>query len=136
MLFRSAAVVAAALPLAFALPTYNIPLAFHQFLAHDTCIYPEAFEVQNFTNFTPAPGSNASSTIDFGYFDESTSLQTACHYNATSKNVGQPGLTARYACDNDIVEFIFQNGTLTMIEMACPGDTGYVQKKKELAFQT
>ncbi|KAH8905600.1 hypothetical protein BR93DRAFT_929867 [Coniochaeta sp. PMI_546] len=116
MLFRTAALVAAAIPVAFSLPAYTIPKSFHKFLALDTCIYPEGFEIQNFTTWTPAPGSNASSTIDFGYFDKSTSLQTSCHYNATSPNVGKPGLTARYACDNAIVEFIWQNGTLTMIE--------------------
>ena len=124
MLFKSTAIVGAVLPLAFALPTYDIPSSFNKFFALDTCIYPEGFEIQNFTSWTPAQGSNASMTIDFGYFDESTSLQTSCHFNATSENVGPAGLTPRYACDNDDVEFIYQNGTLTLIEAACPSDTG------------
>lgn len=124
MLFRTAAIVAAALPVAFSLPAFKIPAAFVKFLALDTCTYPEAFEIQNFTTWTPAPGSNASATIDFGYLDTSTSLQTSCHYNATSPNVGNPNLTPRYACDNANVEFIWQNGTLTIIEAACPEDTG------------
>jgi hypothetical protein len=124
MLFRTAAIVAAALPGALSLPAYKIPVSFHKFLASDTCTYPEGFEIQNFTTWTPATGSNASSTIDFGYVDKSTSLQTSCHYNATSANVGKPGLAARYACDNAIVEFIWQNGTLTIVETACPADTG------------
>jgi len=124
MLFRTAAIVAASLPVAFSLPAYKIPSSFNKFLALNTCTYPEAFDIQNFTTWTSAPGSNASSTVDFGYFDKSTNLQTSCHYNATSPNVGKPGLASRYACDNAIVEFIWQNGTLTMIETACPSNTG------------
>jgi hypothetical protein len=124
MLFRTAAIVAVFLPVALSLPTYAIPKSFRKFLALDTCTYPEEFEILNFTSWTPAPGSNASSTIDFGYVDKSTNLQTSCHYNATSQNVARPQLTPRYACDNAVVQFIWQNGTLTMIETACPGSTG------------
>ena len=128
MLFRTVAVSVAALPVALSLPTYTIPSAFRKFLAliEDSCVYPESpYEIQNFTIWTPAPGSNASMTIDFGYVDESTNIETSCHYNATSKNVARPQLTPRYACDNSVVEFIWQNGTLTMIEAACP-DAGLV----------
>jgi hypothetical protein len=124
MLFRSAAVAATSFTLALSMPTYTIPTAFSRFAAADSCTYPEGFEIQNFTTWTPAPQNNASSTIDFGFFDKSTDIQTPCHYNSTSKNVGRPGLAARYACDNQIVEFIWQNGTLTLIETACPGATG------------
>jgi hypothetical protein len=125
MLFQSAAIVAAVLPVAMSLPTYAIPSAFRQFMAMDTCIYPESpYEIQNFTLWTPAPGSNASYTLDFGYVDKSTNIETSCHYNASSPNVApRPDLTPRYGCDNAYVSFIWQNGTLTMIERACPETT-------------
>lgn len=107
------------------LPTYAIPKSFHQLQTDDTCVFPEAFEIQNFTIWTPAPGnSDNTPVLNFGYFDQSTNLQTSCHYNATSRNVAQPQLTPRYACNNGVVEFIWQNGTLTVIEAACPGDAG------------
>jgi hypothetical protein len=123
MLFRTVAVAAASLAVALALPTYTIPQGFLRFLALDTCTYPEnPFEIQNFTIWTPAAGSNASMTIDFAYLDESTRIETSCHYNATSQNVARPEITPRYACDNTDVEFIWQNGKLTMIEAACPED--------------
>ncbi|KAB5580734.1 hypothetical protein GE09DRAFT_449541 [Coniochaeta sp. 2T2.1] len=130
MLFlRTAAIVAAALPAAFSLPTqaaYKIPFTFNKFLALDTCSNPARFEVQNFTIWTPAAGNNASTVIDFGYLDKGTNLQTTCHFNATSRNTMPKGYTPRFACENSIVEFIWQNETqkLTMIEAACPDDTG------------
>jgi hypothetical protein len=113
--------LAAAAHLGAALPTYTIPLAMSKALAeNEDCTLPEGFEVQNFQIWTPAPGNNRTSVINFGYRDNSTSIVTACHFNQTSVNVGPAGLTPRYACDNKIVEFIWQNGTLTLVEKACP----------------
>ena len=130
MLFlRTAAVVAAAIPTVFSLPTinhaaYKIPFAFNRFLALDTCLNPARFEVQDFTIWTPAAGNNASTVINFGYLDKGTNLQTSCHFNGTSQNTMPAGYTPRFACENSYVEFIWQDEKLTMIEAACPDDTG------------
>ena len=115
----------AALPLAISQPTYKLPKEFTKsLLATASCKLPEGFLVKNFQAWTPARGNNASSTVQFGYADNSTSIQTSCRYNSTSPNVGKPGLASRYACDDPLVEFIWNNGTLTVIETACPGKTG------------
>lgn len=124
LLLHSAAIVAAAVLPVLSLPTYTIPLAFKEFLIQNDCTYPEAFEIQKFGTWKPAAGNNASSTIYFGYVDKDTNIQTSCEYNSTSANVAKPGYTPRYACDNPAVVFIWQNGTLTMIERACPGQSG------------
>lgn len=121
MLFRCAAIAAAALPAALALPAHANSDRRGLQIDND-CIYPEGFDILDFTIWTPTTRSNASSTLNFGYFDESTNLQTTCRYNASSKNVAQPDLSPRYACDNAIVEFIWQDGMLTMIERACPSE--------------
>jgi hypothetical protein len=107
--------------LATAQPTYKIPLAMSKIVAEDdSCIMPESFVVQNFQIWTPAPGNNRSEIINFGYADNSTSITTQCHFNGSSVNVGPQGLAPRYACDDKTVEFIWQNGTLTLVEKACP----------------
>ncbi len=117
MLLRLLPAIIAAIPLMAALPTYKIPKVF---LEDDSCTLPEAYEVDQFQAWFPGPGNNHSAMVNFAYWDNSTSLQTVCHLNATSKNVASAGLAPRYACDNPNVEFIWQNNTLRMIEMACP----------------
>jgi hypothetical protein len=103
------------------LPTYAIPKPYTlDFLMAAGCVLPESFIIQNVQIWTPAAGNNQSQTISFGYFDNSTSIQTSCQYNSSSENVGKPGLAPRFACDNPVVEFIWQGGALTMIEKACP----------------
>lgn len=124
MLFKTVSLLAA-LPAVLALPTYTIPRAFTRFLVADACTYPEGYEIQNFQTFTPTAGNSTTADISFSFHDKDTNIQTSCQRNSTSKNVGKPDLTARYACDNTIVEFIWQRETLTMIETACPGNTGY-----------
>jgi hypothetical protein len=107
--------------LAVALRTYNVPIAVSKaLLDNDDCILPEDFAVKYFQIWTPAANNNRTTIIDFAYSDNSTSIETDCHYNSTSVNVGPEGLVPRYACDNDIVEFIWKNGTLTLVEKACP----------------
>jgi hypothetical protein len=121
-MLRSVFTLAAAVAhLAAASPTYKIPLAMSKImLESDGCILPEAFVIQNFYIWTPSAGNNSSQIINFDYADNSTSINTKCHFNATSVNVGSEGLAARYACDNTVVQFIWEDETLTMIEKACP----------------
>ncbi|KAK4230554.1 Alpha/Beta hydrolase protein [Podospora fimiseda] len=86
---------------------------------------PESFAVQNLILWTPAADNPIKGIISFQYTNNGTGIDTPCHYNATSVNVGPDGLAERYACDNTVVQFIWQsqvgtNGSLTMIEKACP----------------
>lgn len=130
MQFSSLALMVAALPAAFAFPSYKIPVGLSRILlansADAACTYPESFEIQNFQTLTPTGGNDSTVDIHFGFFDQSTNIQTTCQRNATSKNVGKPNLAPRWACDNSLVEFIWQSPKLTMLEVACPGTTGWV----------
>lgn len=120
MLRLTTALVAAA-HLAMAFPSYYVRLEMLKAVVdNDDCILPQSFAVHNFQIWSPAADNNRSAIIDFGYSDKSTSIETSCHYNSTSANVGPQGLDPRYACDNGVVEFMWQNGTLVLIEKACP----------------
>lgn len=111
----------AAVSLAAAGPSYKIPAVMLAALAeNDGCVLPQGFVIDKFQLCLAAPDSNGSSVINFDYSDNSTGIRTPCHYNATSVNAAPEGLAPRYACDNSVVEFIWQNRTLTMIEKACP----------------
>ncbi|KAJ4297132.1 hypothetical protein N0V88_004050 [Collariella sp. IMI 366227] len=121
MLVKLFLALAVAVQLAVAFPTYKIPKAMLKFaLANSNCILPEAFVVDKFQIWTPAASNNRTDNIFFEYSDNSTSIETKCHFNETSVNVGPVGLAPRYACENNIVTFIWQNEALTMIEKACP----------------
>ncbi|KAL2131815.1 hypothetical protein VTI74DRAFT_4587 [Chaetomium olivicolor] len=121
MMLHPLLALAAAIHVAVALPTYEIPMAILKFaLANSDCILPENFVVDRFQLWTPAAGNNRAANIFFEYSDSSTSIETKCHLNDTSVNVGPEGLVPRYPCENGIVTFIWQNETLTMIEKACP----------------
>ncbi|KAK1503216.1 hypothetical protein CTAM01_04528 [Colletotrichum tamarilloi] len=90
--------------------------------ASEDCNLPDDFQIQNFTAES-ADGKTADS-LDFTFNDDSTVLNTQCHLNASSVPVSGDGRTPRYACDNASVQFIWQNGTITVIEKVCPGDDG------------
>lgn len=121
MMLHAIFTLVAAAHLGAALPSYRIPLAMSRvLLANSDCILPEGFEVQNFQIWTPAAGNNRSEVLAFDYRDNSTSTDTKCRFNGTSANVAPAGLAPRYACDNQVVQFIWQNNTLTLIEKACP----------------
>jgi hypothetical protein len=125
MMLWTAPLFATAIPLAAAFPTYAVPKAFTKsFLLQANCVLPEGFEIRNFQRWTPADGNDASPTLQFGYADNSTGLQTSCQFNSTSKNVADPDRAARYACDDPLTQFIWQDDTLTVIETACPGASG------------
>jgi hypothetical protein len=109
------------LSLTAALPTYNLPIAIKSiFEADETCTLPAQFQIEQLQEWTPEAGNNNSATVNFAYWDNSTQIQTICHFNETSENVApNPDLTPRYACDDPTVEFIWQYPTLTIIEKAC-----------------
>ncbi|KAK4218214.1 hypothetical protein QBC37DRAFT_412803 [Rhypophila decipiens] len=95
-----------------------------QILAQDnSCALPDNFTVSYFLAFTPdtASGNQNSPLVHFGFQDIATSISTMCMYNTSSVNVGPEGLTPRYACDNEMVEFIWDSEevTLTVVEKAC-----------------
>ena len=124
MMLWIASLLATAIPLAASFPTYAIPKAFTKsFLVQASCSLPEGFEIHNFQTWTPVEGNDESLVVQFGYVDNSTGINTSCQYNSTSKNVGKPDLAPRYACDDPLAQFIWQNEILTMIETACPGAT-------------
>ncbi|KAL2260665.1 hypothetical protein VTK26DRAFT_5268 [Humicola hyalothermophila] len=111
------------LQVAAALQTYQVPISMlTTILENGDCTLPKKFMVRAFVVWTPAPGNDGgTTTLDFGYADNGTSIDTQCHYNSSSANVGPKGSAARYACENRNVEFIWQRGSLTLIERACPG---------------
>ena len=90
------------------------------------CYYPATFTLSNFKSWSPT--ANASlSYVSFQYSDNGTHITTSCAYNATSRSLtAGTGLADRYACDDDVVSFIWQKGKITAIETTCPGQTAYV----------
>ncbi|KAK0734062.1 hypothetical protein B0T26DRAFT_631980 [Lasiosphaeria miniovina] len=120
--------LAVSLPFAAAKPAYKIPAIMSKLVQEDdTCIMPEGFRIQKFRIWSPQAGSNRSVNINFEYTDDSTSINTCCHLNQSSASVGPPGLTPRYACNNDTVQFIWQNGTMTVVEKACPQTSSHFE---------
>lgn len=114
----------AAVQLAASLQTYKVPISMlTALLENEDCTLPKKFLVRAVVLWTPASNNKRSETFDFWYTNNGTSIDTMCHYNSTSVNVGPKGSTERYACENGNVEFIWERGTLTLIEKACPGST-------------
>jgi hypothetical protein len=112
-------------PAALAAIHYAVPKSFAVMTSEAGCTLPEGFHLQHFAGESKDGGKTFDS-LDFGFLDNSTSIATPCHFNSSSKAVGQPDRTPRYACDNSLIEFIWQNSSLTMIEGACPGTNGLV----------
>ncbi|KAM7194712.1 hypothetical protein V8F33_007090 [Rhypophila sp. PSN 637] len=95
-----------------------------QILAQDdSCALPDNFTISYFLAFTPdtTSGNQNGPLVHFGYQDIATSISTMCMYNTSSVNVGPEGLTPRYACDNEMVQFIWDSEevSLTVVEKAC-----------------
>jgi hypothetical protein len=112
---------------AFATVQYAVPQSLSVLVDEDDCVLPDDFDIQNFTAQS-SDGGNVLQSFDFGFLDDSTNITTPCHFNSTSKPIGDPGRTPRFACDDSVVQFIWQNGTLTIIEGVCPGTDGYVSR--------
>src|SRR3569833_561770 len=86
------------------------------------CALPAKWTVSNFTMFTPdaaagaGNGTGAPSVINYNFGDNDTAIHTPCHYNSPSKPAKVNRANKRYACDNTMVTFIWQDGQLTLIE--------------------
>lgn len=118
--------IVAATQLAVASPTYKIPLALSRITNKGQfCTYPQEFVVKNFYTWTPEFGNNHSAIVEFDYTDTTVipNIETKCHFNDTSVNVGPKDLAARYACENNLVEFIWNQHELTLVESVCPLET-------------
>jgi hypothetical protein len=115
-----------AIPVALAGVQYAVPHSLAvQVEENAECTLPDDFNIQNFTGESEDDGVMLDS-FKFSFLDDSTNVTSACSFNSSSKPIGDPGRTPRYACDAPVVQFIWQNGTLTIIEEVCPGGDGYV----------
>ena len=99
---------------------YALPPNFPKVLLQSDCYMPLNFSVFGLEIWLPSANNPNNFTADFEYIDYGTNITTPCRRNATSPNVGGDGHAERWACDIPFVEFIWQNGTLTIIEKACP----------------
>lgn len=84
----------------------------------ETCDYPTYYTVSNLETYTPT--SSNETEVNFGFVDADTDITTTCSLNSTSVDIAEEGRTAKYACDNSLVEFYWQNSKLTLVEVACP----------------
>ncbi|KAK0657115.1 hypothetical protein B0T16DRAFT_52368 [Cercophora newfieldiana] len=98
---------------------YALPADFPKALLQTDCYMPLNFSVIGLELWLPGPNNTNNFTADFQYIDLGTKITTSCHRNATSPNVGGEGHAERWACDVPTVEFIWQEGTLTVIEKTC-----------------
>ncbi|KAK0631696.1 hypothetical protein B0T14DRAFT_559455 [Immersiella caudata] len=99
---------------------YALPESFPKVLLQSDCYMPLNFSVFGLELWFPAPNNPNNFTGSFVYMDMGTNITTNCQRNATSPNVGGEGHAERWGCDVPFVQFIWQNGTLTIIEKACP----------------
>lgn len=118
--------LAAAIPFAAAFPTFELPRAdLRTYPRDDDCILPEEFVVQDFRLWI-SKADKQTAIVDFKYSDSGTGIDTYCHFDSSSANVGPPGSAPRFACNNPDVQFIMESSSLTMIEKACPGSNPWV----------
>ncbi|GAB1310383.1 hypothetical protein MFIFM68171_00593 [Madurella fahalii] len=111
--------LAAVILFAAASPTYKLSKTMLKtYPEQDDCTLPEKFVVQNFRLWV-SKADKQTAVVDFKYSDSSTRIDTACHFDSSSVNVGLPGMAPRFACNNPSVQFILENSSLTMIEKAC-----------------
>ncbi|PNH37848.1 hypothetical protein VD0004_g8955 [Verticillium dahliae] len=115
----------AATPAANAMAAYiaSLPQEIAALVATDDCQLPDEFSIQNFVADS-ADGGKTLDSYEFGFFDDSTTVDTSCLFNSTSKAVNNDGRTPRYSCNDARVNFIWQNGSLTLIEGVCAGEDG------------
>ncbi|KAH6899010.1 hypothetical protein B0T10DRAFT_454332 [Thelonectria olida] len=116
-----------ALPSALAVHLYSVPNHLSLAEADETndCVLPDNYHILNFRSTSGSGGTNLSA-FGFTFKDTKTKVTTPCEFNSTSKATAVTGSTARYACDDSSVEFIWQDKPdyLTMIEYVCPGTDG------------
>ncbi|ROT40041.1 hypothetical protein SODALDRAFT_332198 [Sodiomyces alkalinus F11] len=90
--------------------------------AHE-CTLPAEFTIKNFSG-NPDDGGDTLSQFEFNFQDDETDVSTLCQFNSSSEAIIIGGRTARYACNDPLVQFIWQDAALTMIEKACPDEQG------------
>jgi hypothetical protein len=110
--------------LAASFPSFKIPTtaeSIKSIFKGSFCEYPDKFNVDGYQIWTPYAGNNRSMFFNFRYLGEITPhIDTQCRYNGSSVNVAPAGYPARYACNNNWIHFMWDNGTLTVIEKVCP----------------
>ncbi len=107
----------------FIATAYVVPAELRALSESAGCVYPGNFTVEQVTTWAPASSGNASADpyISFTYSDPATNIATFCAYNATSKSLtAGRGLAPRYACESDIVSFIWQKNLISIAETTCP----------------
>ena len=93
----------------------------------DECILPDDYQVMDFAGTSVDGGSLES--FDFTFFDDSTLIKTTCHLNDSSIPIEYPDRpTKRWPCDDELVQFIWQEDKLILIERVCPDDDGCVSR--------
>ncbi|KAH7257331.1 hypothetical protein BKA59DRAFT_104085 [Fusarium tricinctum] len=120
-------VILSALPTTWAAHAYAVPqsLSLMEASAEDNgCTLPDTYHIRGFKAESRDSGKTLSG-FDYTFFDEDTKLTTACHKNASSKPIVGWG-TDRFACDNNNVEFIWDDEThkLWMMEKVCSTKDG------------
>ena len=103
--------------------SYAVPQSLAAHVASSSCTLAEGYVLNDFVAQSADDGKTLVS-YDFGYFDNSTNITSPCHFNSTSKPINLPGRTPRFACDNTLIEFLYQNDTVVIIEGVCPEDDG------------
>lgn len=101
----------------------SVPTTMRALVDSGGCSLPEEFFIQNFVAES-ADGGATLDSFEFGYLNSLTDIDTTCYYNETSVPIELGGRTPRYECEDGIVQFIFQDSRLTMIELACPEEDG------------
>lgn len=118
----------AALPTALAATAYTAPASLMaQVDADDTCEFPDRYHIKNFVAQSNDTGKTLSS-YKFSFVDNTSNVTSLCQFNSSSVSTSPGGATARYACEDRDVKFIWRDEQkdLTMIQRVCPGSDGYV----------
>lgn len=84
---------------------------------------PSEFAIRSFAGQSTNGGETLSS-FDFGYLETKNNITTHCYFNSTSPNAGPTDRTPRFACENAITQFIYQDQRLTLIQAICPDTNG------------
>lgn len=84
---------------------------------------PAEFSIRDFNGQSTDSGETLTS-FNFGYLEKTNNVMTQCHFNSSSENVGPPDRTPRFACENKITKFIYQDQRITLIQAICPDANG------------
>ncbi|KAK1832873.1 hypothetical protein QBC39DRAFT_255740 [Podospora conica] len=85
---------------------------------------PSNFEVIGFQMWLPAIVNTHKPYMFFSFRDNLTTVVTNCTQDDGSQPEGPMNDEPRYRCKNPNVQYIFDNGDLTLIEQTCATDPG------------